>query len=250
MQRSADVLEIAIATEQARWRGLYRVGVAGAIVTVASIVAGIVTYLLWPPPTTASVADWFAIFQNNWLVGMIDLDLVLLISYVAQIPVLLALYVALHRTSESLMLLALAFGMVAIATYFAASRVFELAALSSQYAMASDAQKASLTAAGQSMLTTYLGAFAPPAPIANLSYQGTAFNISFVLWSVTGVMVAFAMLRSTAFGKAAGYAGIAGNVAACGLFVPVIGVYLSLLSLPLLLVWYVQIAVTLRQLGN
>jgi hypothetical protein len=55
-------------------------------------------------------------------------------------------------------------------------------------------------------------------------------------------MISVGMLRSGIFGKATGYLGIVGNSAVFGLFVPVIGVWLSLLSLPLLLIWYLLIA--------
>ncbi len=107
-----------------------------------------------------------------------------------------------------------------------------------------------LEAAGQSMLITYLGSFATPISLPGWNFQGTAFNVSFVLWSAAAVMISVALPRSAAFGKATGWLGIAGNLATCGLFVPVIGVLLSLLSLPLLLVWYVLIARGLLRLAR
>lgn len=238
-------------TPGSRMKGLYRVGGAAALVSAAMTVAGIVTYLAWPPPEDGSVTTWFTLFQQNWLVGMLDLDLTMLVSYVALIPVLLALYVALRRASESLAVLALVFGLVSIATYFASSRVFEMLALSGQYAAATtDAERAIVAAAGQSMLTTYLGAYAAPAAAPGWNYQGTAFNVSFVLWTVAGIMISAAMLRSGALGKAAGYLGIAGNAGALGLFIPAIGVLLSLLSLPLLLAWLIMIALGLFRLAH
>lgn len=225
-----------------RWRDLYRVGGVAALIVAAMTVAGVVTFLVWPPPE-GPVTAWFALFERNWLVAMLDLDLVLLLSFVANIPVVLALYAALRRSNASLMALAGALALVAITTYFASSRLFELLALSQQYALATtDAQRRLLEAAGQSMLTTYLGPFAGPTPVAGWSYQGTAFNLSFVLWSVAGALIAVVMRRSAGFGRLTGLVGIAGNALALGLFVPVVGVWLSLLSLPLLLVWYLLIA--------
>ena len=87
-------------------------------------------------------------------------------------------------------------------------------------------------------MLTYLGTFATPAAASGWNYQSTAFNVSFVLWSAAGIMIGVAMLRSGVFGKVTGYLGIVGNVATFGLFVPVIGVWLSLVALPLLMVWY------------
>jgi hypothetical protein len=239
-------IETDVAGTGAHWKGLYRVAGVGALLAAAAILSGVATYIAWPPPEEGTVVDWFALFQNNGLVGMLSLDLAMLVSYLALIPVVLALYVALRHDSESLMALAATFSIIAIATYFASSRLFEMLALSQQYAATTtEAERALLAAAGQSMLTTYLGSFAPPGPLPGWNYQGTAFNVSFVLWSVAGVMTSFAMRRSGSFGKTAGPLGIAGNTAALGLFVPGIGVFLSLLSLPLLLVWYVMIARTL-----
>ncbi len=238
-------------TADAGWKGLYQVGGAAALVTAAMTVAGVVAYLAWPPPEDGTVTAWFTLFQQNWLLGMLSLDLVMLVSYVALIPVLLALYVALRRASEALMALAATLGLVSIATYFASSRVFEMLALSRQYAAATtEAQRATLVAAGQSMLTTYLGPFAMAASGPGVNYQGTAFNVSFVLWATAGVMISAVILRSGVFGKATGYLGIAGNVATLGLFVPVFGVLLSLLSLPLLLVWHIMIARGLFRLAR
>jgi hypothetical protein len=80
---------------------------------VACIVAAIAVFLAWPPPT--NVESWFALFHRNAFLGLLDLDLLLMTSYVVMIPLYLALYVALRRVSQSFMTLALAFNMVAAA---------------------------------------------------------------------------------------------------------------------------------------
>ena len=102
------------------------------------------------------------------------------------------------------------------------------------------------------MLTTYLGTFAATTAAAPSlwNYQGTAFNVSFVLSATAGILMSIAMLRSTIFGKLSGYLGLAGNAAALGLFAPVAGVLLSLLSLPLLFAWYVRIALRFFRLAR
>lgn len=231
MARARDIDESRTRDGDRRWATLYAIGGVGALVVAAMTVFGVITFIAWPPPEGA-VTEWYALFERNWLVGMLGLDLGMLVSFLANIPVILALYVVLRRASESLAALAAVLGLVAIATYFASSRAFEMLALSRQYAAAtSDAQRLMLEAVGQSMLTTYLGPFAGAAPASGWNYQGTAFNLSFVLWSLAGVLLSTVMLRSDAFSRAAGYVGVAGNAAALGLFVPVVGVALSILSL-------------------
>ena len=233
------------AAEETCWAGLYRTAAGAAAVTAVAVVLGVTVFLAWPPATTASVAAWFAHFQANWLRGMLDLDLLMLISNLAAIPIWVAGFIALRRTSPTLATLAAPLGLVGAATYFSSSRLFEMLALSSLYAAATnDAQRAMLEAAGQSMLTTYLGVFAAttgtPPPL--WGFQGTAFNVSFALSATAGILLSLAMLRSPAFGKLVGYVGLAGNAVAFGLFVPLAGIWLSVLSLPLLLVWYALLA--------
>jgi hypothetical protein len=108
--------------------------------------------------------------------------------------------------------------------------------LSSQYAAAAtDAQRSLLVASGQAMLAIY---------------QGTAFDVSYVLLAVAPLIISVVMLRSHSFGKVTAYVGIVANVLAGGLFVPAIGVFLSLVSVVGLLIWYILIARRLYQLGQ
>lgn len=235
----------------AEWTALYRAGGAAALGTAALTGVGVVTYLAWPPPTGRDVATWLALFARDPLAGMVAMDLVMLAAFVALVPVLVALYVAVRRHGESLAALALAFGLVGIATYCASSRVFEMLALSQQYAATtSDAERAAVVAAGQAMLTTYLGAFAAPGPEPVWAYQGTAFNVGYTMWAVAGVLISVVMRRHDAFGRVAGGAGIAGNAAALGLFLPVVGVWLALVSLLASLVWYLATARGLLRLAR
>jgi hypothetical protein len=224
------------------WSGLYRAGGVACLVMIAAMVVGSITFVLSPPPT-GDVTEWFALFQRSGLLGMMDMDLVMLVGYLALIPLVIALYVLMRRRSEAVMAIAAGSAGVAIATHFASSRVFEMLALSRQYAVAAtEAQRAALLAAGQSMLTTYLGSFGGPAVLGGWNFQGTAFNVSYVLWSVAGIAISAVMVRGGEFGKVAGWIGIVGFAAAFGLFLPVVGVTLSLVSLALQLIWFVLVA--------
>jgi len=55
------------------WRPLVRWGAVAAIVVLVMIPLQAAVFLLSPPPTT--VADYFALFQANPLLGLLDLDL-------------------------------------------------------------------------------------------------------------------------------------------------------------------------------
>ena len=89
-------------------------------------------------------------------------------------------------------------------------------ALSDLYAAATtDAQRAIYLAAAESTLALF---------------HGTAFNAHYILGSTSLLISSFLMLRSEVFGKRTAYVGILTNVVVFGLYVPTIGVYLSLLS--------------------
>jgi hypothetical protein len=218
-------------TAEFPWKPLYRIGAAAALSTVMLIIIAIPIFLVWPPPgdllpTASTVIDSFALLQNNWLLGLLSFDLVMLVSAVLLIPIYLALYVSLRRASPSLMAIALTLGLVGIAAYFAVNPAFTMLSLSTHYAAAtSEAQRALFVAAG---LATLAG------------YQGTGFDMYYVL---------SAMLRSAIFSKGTAYLGIAAGIL---MIVPatagIIGVYLSLLSLLPLVAWYLLIAQRLLRL--
>jgi len=220
-------------TTESVWKPLYRVGGAAVLLVVVLYVIQIIVLVASPPPGTVVV--FFTLFHKNALLGLLDLDLLSIADYALFVPMFLALYVALRRVSPSFMAIATILGLLGIATYFASNTAFEMLSLSNQYAAATtDAQRSLFVTSGQAMLAIY---------------QGTAFDVSYVLLAVAPLIISVVMLRSTTFGKVTAYVGIVANVLAVGLFVPAIGVYLSLVSVVGLLIWYVLIARRLFQLG-
>ena len=82
-------------------------------------------------------------------------------------------------------------------------------------------------------------------------YSGSAFNIHYVLGTLSLVIVSFVMLRSTVFSRLTAWFGIIANILAFGLYVPQIGIYLSIISVfPFYLIWYILVAVRFFQLGR
>ena len=218
------------------WKGLYKVGGAAALLSVVFLPIQIFVCLMSPPPAT--VVGWFTLLQSNRLVGLIDLDLLLIVDQVLAILIFIALYVALRRTNESFMAIALSFSLVSAALFIASNPAFAMLSLSDQYAGAgTEAQRAMFLTAGQAVLVTW---------------QGSAFQASYILGSLAPIIISLIMLqsRTTVFGKSTAYVGILANVIALGLYVPKIGVYISIFSVVLLWIWYILIARRLYQLGN
>jgi hypothetical protein len=218
----------------ANWNWLYRIGGAAALLSVVFFPIQIIVFLISPPPD--SVIGWFRLFQDNQLIGLLDLDILLVGDQVLAILIFLALYVALRRVNESFMAIGVALGLVSIVLFIATNPAFAILSLSNQYAAAAtEAQRAVFLAAGQAMLTTW---------------QGSAFQASYILGSIATIMISAVMLRSKLFSKATAYLGILANVIALGLYVPMIGVYISVFSVVFLWAWYILIARGLFQLGR
>jgi hypothetical protein len=220
---------------EATWTLLYRVGGVAALIALSLLAVAIVVFIAHPPPT--AVVDWFGLLQTNRLVGLVDMDLAMLLSEILLIPIFLALYVALHRASESLMALGTTLGLVGIVLYLTSNPCFSMAALSDQYAAATtEAQRSALVAAGQATLATW---------------TGTAYDVGYVLGGIAGLIVTLVMLHSAVFSKATAYVGI---VLFALMVVPPtvgpIGLLLSFLSLVPLAIWYVLIARGLFRLGS
>jgi hypothetical protein len=216
------------------WKTLYKIAGIAALITAVFIPVQIVVFITNPPPST--VIDWFTLFNNNRIIGLLDMDLLLVADSVLAIPIMLGLYFALRNVNKSIMTLALAFGFVALAAYFASNTCFNMASLSRQYAEATNiSERAIYLAAGQAMLT---------------NYTGTAFQINYFLGAVVLIAFSGAMLRSNVFSKTTGYLGIIANAIALGLYVPKVGIYISVFSVLFLWVWYLLIAIKFLQIGK
>jgi hypothetical protein len=221
-------------TADSRWNWLYRIGGAAAVLSVAIVPIQIVVFMAWPPPST--MADWFTLFQNNGLVGLLAFEFLFVVDAALGIPTILALYIALRRTSESFMAIALAVGLVASVALITARPAFEMLYLSSQYAAAmTEAQRSILLAAGEAMRATF---------------YGTAFNTSNVLGNINLLIIPLVMLRSNLFGKATAYMGILAGILGFAMYVPTVGLFLGILSALFLAIWRILIAVKFFQLGR
>jgi len=64
------------------------------------------------------------------------------------------------------------------------------------------------------------------------------------------LLIGWVMLRSQIFSKSAGYVGIVAGVLGIGMYVPKIGVFISILSVVGMQIWYVMIATRLLRLSN
>lgn|SRR5665213_3415719 len=171
---------------------LLMLGALAALGQIAVIIIQVPVFVFWPQPTT--VVGHFQQFHKNALLGLVDLDLLLVVGVVLSVLVVLALYFALRRASPEWSVLALTCGLGGGALFLAVNPTFAMLYLSNQYAAAtSDAQRSALVAAGEALTA---------------NYNGTAFGLYFVLSGLADLIFAVVMLRHRLFNRWTAYIGI------------------------------------------
>ena len=214
-----------------QWRSLYRIGAVAALVSVVIIPLSIVAFLIWP----LWPDNILAVIQKDWLAGLMGLDFGYLFGNVFAVPFFLVLYVTLKEVDEGWALIALTLGLFGLVCLVPARPIPEMFVLSDQYAAAAtDAEKAAYLVAAESMLT---------------HFHGIAYHAHYILGSASLLISSFLMLRSAAFSRATACVGIVTNIVVFGLYVPEVGLWISMLSVVGYLIWYVLIARKLIQLG-
>jgi hypothetical protein len=219
-----------------QWSWLFKIGGAAAFIMVLLILIQIIVFLTAAPPFEGSAVDWFNLFERNKLLGLVAFEFLMVVFVVLSIPMSLALYIAVHNDHPSLAAIYLAFSLVGTVAFIAARPAFEMLAISQQYTAAtSEAQRTVLLAAGESMLAIF---------------KGTAFQVSYYLGSLNGLVISAILLRSKHFSKATAYVRIASSVLDFGILVPTIGIFISVFSVVFLMIWNLLIARRLFQLSK
>jgi hypothetical protein len=90
-------------------------------------------------------------------------------------------------------------------------------------------------AAGQALLT---------------GWEGTAFQVGYVLGQLAGIMIGLVMVKSRQFGRAIPSTLIVGNLVGFGLYLPTVGVAMSAFSGLVLWAWYLLVARKFLQLAG
>ena len=221
-------------SSEVRWHYLYRTATFAALITVALFLFQIVAFFVWPPPAT--VAGHFALLQTRTFVGLVSLDVLIIVDEVLAIPLCLALYLSLRRVHESLMLIATALSAASITCFLVATPALNMLALSRHYvAVTTSAEREQLLAAGQAVLS---------------SWEGTPFQVGNVVGSIGMLLIGWVMVKSHIFKKSTGIVGIVSGVVGFGMYVPKVGIFISILSVVGMQIWYVMIALKLLRLSN
>lgn len=217
-----------------KWKPLFKITTYCLWLILFFVVIQIFVYVFNPPPK--DVIGFFNLYHQNPFLGLLSLDLIMLLDWILEIPIFLTLYILLRRKNNSLILLATVLGLIGIAIYFASGVAFEMLILSQQFFQTtSEIQKNILLASGQNLLATY---------------QGTAFNISYVLVAIAFLIDSIVMLKSKIFTKTTAYFGLAMSIL---MLLPptagIIGFVCSFLSLIPMICWFILVAKQLAKIS-
>lgn len=211
------------------WGDIYLIGIIAIILSEIVIFLSIAGTFIWPyAPGNKSMEEIFQLLHDNLMGGLISLDLLLVLGNIIGILIFIALFASLKEINKSWALTAFVLGIFAVILIIPARPIAELVSLSKSYAGAtSEILKNRYLASGESLIAMFNGT----NWIVNTFFGGFSFLISSVL-----------MLKSEHFGKTAGWIGIISNIFVCLFFIPVIGIYLLLISMIGYIVWYILIA--------
>jgi hypothetical protein len=195
-----------------------------------------VIFAVAPLPLQGTADEWFTLFHQNAILGLLGFEILLVIYSLFSVVLSLALFAALRPAARTLSALFLVSSLIGAIAFVLARPAFEMLYLSHRYtAAATEAQKAIILGAGEAMVATF---------------HGTAFQVSYILGSITGFLVGAAMLRASVFSKVTAYLRIGSGIFDFGIFIPGIGLYISVLSVLLLMAFHVLVGQKLFQLPS
>ncbi len=217
-----------------RWRWLYYIGGIAAFLTFLYIPVQIVTFMSVPEPTEA--VGWFNLFQSSKIQGLLSFEFLFIVTSVIGVATNLALYVALRRVEESWMAIALVFSVIGAICIIVARPAIDMMYLSDKFAAATtETQRLMFQTAGETLLAMR---------------HGSAFQVSYNLGSINLLIISLVMHRSHLFSKTTAYMGIAAGLLGFGLYIPVIGLWISILSVVFMGIWDILVGIKLIQLAR
>ena len=195
---------------------LYKIAGVAALLIVLIIPVQVVIFSIFPPP--AEPIGFIELFHQNWLLGLLSLDLLYYLNNGLLALFYLGLFAALRKLDFTNMLIALIIGLIGITVYYVSSIGFEMLALSKQYYQTDSIEYK------QQLISVAYGLI--------LRYKGTAFDVYYIFNAIALLLFAKVMFKSKEFGK---LAAIWGLIAGIFMLIPstagTIGLIFSLVSL-------------------
>ncbi len=185
-----------------QWKNVYIFGAVTALIVIISTILDIIVGTVTGGDISAipnTAIDNFVQFQDNWLLGLYNLDMLNYFTTILMIPTYFALCAA-HRQEN------IAYTLLAMIIYFIGATIFitnntalPMLELSSKYAASTtESQKVLIASAGEALLAR--GAHGSPGAFAG-----------FFLSATGSLIMSFGMLKGGVFSRSTGYTGILGS---------------------------------------
>ena len=191
----------------------------------------IAVFIAYPYPKT--VAGWYMLLQDKPLVGLVDLDLVLVVDNVLLVVIALALTSRLNTSVHLSWPLRLGYGCSPSACSSPLTRRCRCSSSAITSQRPTDEQRSQAGRGGSAA-----------------NWEGSAFQVSYVVGQLSGILIAIIMLQTRSFGRLVPYALIIGNVVGFGYYLPRVGLAVSAFSGVVLWVWYIAITRSFLKLGR
>ena len=231
-----------ISNSESSIRSVYKIGAAAAF--LAAIIFrrnwSAEADLLLPVDMPVTVLEWFNLFHENSLLGLIMMDFFDMVNYALVGVIFFTLYYALRDTNEIYMRFAIIISSVGVAVYFASNHAFTMLSLSDRYFAASAADKSIFLSAGEAVLAIH---------------QGSGSYASLFLIGLSGLIISIIMLQNNVFSRITAYFGVLANGVLLSYFItiivlPTIGWFPIPLSAIPLMIWYILVGVKLYKLSK
>ncbi len=223
-------------------KSLFIIGAAAPLATIASYLTESLFMIFGGEPYPGTVEAWFSLFNRHKILGLFYLNAPDILSISLLGLMFLALYRALRHINKTGMTIASFFAFLGIGVFVTTrSMMLSVLALSGQYASAaSDAQRALILAAGQT-----LGDLGNPTP------QTTGF----FFMAAAVIIISIVMFRSKDFGKITAFAGIlAGSLTVADdlglVLIPSVSGILMGIAGGFWLLWWIMVSIGLFRLGR
>ena len=211
-------------------RTLSKVALYASMAMAVIIPLQIIVFFVSFPPETAEL--WLALFNQNWVLGLLQMDLLFIVDNVLLVLLYLTLYQILKEKNQPAMMVAILLGLLGIASFFSSNPAFEMWQTAREYAKMPR----------ESLLTI--------AEALVFQWRGTAFNIYYVLNGITLIVTALAMRDSIFKNRTATVGLISGFLMVIPSTAGTIGLVCSLLSLIPWMIFLIMMMGTFRELSR
>ena len=224
---------IKMSESNSNWRSLYKIaGVATIILLIYSLATMLIMFGAGVPPTTAH--EILEMLSQNQLMGLLRLDALTTLVMPLYYLLFLSLFIALRKSHEVGATITLLLGSAGLTLFLAAPSFISWMVLSEKFAIADQAQKTLLLAAGETILAT------------DLWHSSSAF-VGGLLLQTSMLLISLVMLRSNTFSKLTAWVGVVTHSLDLAhipflLFFPTIGTILMIFGGTLYLVWFPLLA--------